>query len=301
MKIAVLMSTYNGEKFIVEQLESIFSQKCEMDFDLWVRDDGSTDKTREILDKYQREGKLKWYTGNNLKPAKSFMDLFMHCRDYDFYSFADQDDYWYPDKLQKGINSLKGIEKEALYFSNALLVDEKRNSLGRMVYRHKINCDFFSLATAGGVLGCTIMLNRKLAERMFEAGVPDKITMHDCYSSIVCSIFDGTILYDEQATMDYRQHSSNVVGSQASKLGAIKNRFKMICTPAKVSIAEQSASILKIYDDKLSDEKRRWLDKISNYRKSFGKAIGLAFSRKPKYNSINMAVTLRLAIFLKKH
>lgn len=301
MKIAVLMSTYNGEKFIVEQIESILSQKCEVDFDLWVRDDGSTDGTIEILNRYKEADKLDWYTGDNLKPAKSFLDLLMHCRDYDFYAFADQDDYWYSDKLQRGINSIKDIDNEALYFSNARLVDENRTSLGRLVYRHQINCDFYSLVTAGGVLGCTIMFNRQLANRICDAGLPDKITMHDCYASIVCTIFDGSIVYDEEPTMDYRQHSSNVVGSQSNKIGALKNRFKMIFTPAAVSIAEQAASILNIYTDKLSEEKSQWLRKVADYKKGFGRALRLAFSRKPKYNSKNMAVTLRLSIIMRKH
>lgn len=301
MKIAVLMSTYNGEKYIIEQIESILAQKCEMDFDLWVRDDGSTDSTVDILNKYQAEGKLKWYSGENLKPAKSFMDLIMKCRGYDFYAFADQDDYWYSNKLQRGINAIKEMRSEALYFSNARLVDDKLSYLGRFVYRHKIHCDFYSLVISGGVLGCTVMFNRNIADRMYEAGVPDKITMHDCYAALVCSIFDGEIIYDNEPTLDYRQHSNNVVGSQSGKVGALKDRIRKIFKPAYVSIAEQASSVLKIFENELSDEKKQWLMKVSEYRNSFANALKLAFSRKPKYNSKNMAVTLRFSILMRKH
>lgn len=75
MKAAVLMSTYNGARFIREQLDSILDQTGEFELDLWVRDDGSTDGTKDILNDYESRGLLRWYTGENLGPAQSFLDL----------------------------------------------------------------------------------------------------------------------------------------------------------------------------------------------------------------------------------
>ena len=300
-KIAILMSTYNGERYIVEQIESILSQNCEMEMDLLVRDDGSTDGTIDVLNRYQAEGKLKWYSGDNLKPAKSFLDLMFKAKDYDFYSFADQDDYWHPDKLQRGIDAIKDIRYEAMYFSNAMLVDENRNSMGRNVYQHKINDDFYSLVISGGVLGCTIIFNSHLWKRICEAGIPDKVVMHDWYTSIVCSCFDGEIIYDEEATMEYRQHGNNVVGAQGSKLGALKNRVKRMLKKAPVSVSVQAQSILNLYGDRIEDEKKAWLIRVSEYKKNIRKTWGMAFSRKPKYNSRNMAITVRMSLLMRKH
>ena len=73
-KVLVLLSTYNGEKYLKEQIDSVLAQK-NTDVSILVRDDGSTDKTLEILEKYKKDGKLEWYTGKNLKPAKSFLNL----------------------------------------------------------------------------------------------------------------------------------------------------------------------------------------------------------------------------------
>ena len=94
MKVAVLMSSYNGEKYIRPQIDSILAQEGNFELSLFVRDDGSTDKTQAILQEYAQKRKLTWYTGNNLGPARSFMDLLKKCKGFNYYAFADQDDYW---------------------------------------------------------------------------------------------------------------------------------------------------------------------------------------------------------------
>ena len=106
-KICVLMSTYNGDKYIIEQIESILNQK-KVNVELLIRDDGSTDKTLEILEEYSKKYKnLKYYSGQNLKTARSFMDLLFRAGEYEYYSFSDQDDVWDLDKLTVGISYLK--------------------------------------------------------------------------------------------------------------------------------------------------------------------------------------------------
>ena len=104
MRVAVLMSTYNGEKYIREQIDSILEQSGNFDLDLWVRDDGSKDSTQQILQEYAQQRKLHWYTGENLGAAHSFIDLVRKCKGYDYYAFADQDDYWMTNKIQMGVN-----------------------------------------------------------------------------------------------------------------------------------------------------------------------------------------------------
>ena len=88
MKIAVLMSTYNGEQYISEQIDSILAQEGDFDLELHVRDDGSKDGTINILSRYEEEGKLRWYNNENLGPAKSFMDLIFSCGEYDCSAFV---------------------------------------------------------------------------------------------------------------------------------------------------------------------------------------------------------------------
>ena len=297
-KIAVLMSSYNGEKYIKEQIDSILNQVGDFQIDLWVRDDGSKDSTINILETYSKEGRISWYSGENLGPANSFLDLIRHCRDYDYYAFSDQDDYWLPGKIKRGIETLSACDDMAIYFSNAYVVDEKLNSSGRCVYKKLPKTDFYSLTCAGGIIGCTMIFNNKMAERVYNYPMPSRIIMHDAYLSVLCRAFGGKIFYDENPLMKYRQHRNNVVGVSVGLFSTIINRFKSSFIPSKVSIAEQCESILDVFTDELSDDKKKWLQKVSKYRNRFTDRLKLALSGKPSYINFNKSFFLRLAIFL---
>ena len=298
MRVAVLMSSYNGEKYIREQIESILVQKGNFELNIWVRDDGSSDKTQSILREYEREGKLQWYTGENIKPARSFMDLINHCKGYDYYAFADQDDYWLPEKINCGITTIGTECKPVLYFSNAYLVDAELKMLGRNVYRSTPKTDFYTLSCAGGYLGCTMVFNKHLAEIIQTHSIPQNMIMHDFFTALVCSSTDGKIIYDAMPTMKYRQHGNNVVGVSHGIMGTMISRIHTITCKEKVSIAEQAEEIVKIYGDNISEEKRIWLTRISRYKHGMNSRVCLACSHKTKYMNFNMGMKLRLAILL---
>lgn len=299
MKVAVLMSTYNGEAYIEEQIRSILAQKCDAQVCLWVRDDGSTDGTQEILRQYAAEGKLSWYTGSNLRPAHSFMDLVTHCPGYDYYAFCDQDDMWYPEKLQEGIALLAGQDGPAMSFANARLVDGALNPIGRNVYNRQPPTDFYSVLCSGGILGCTVIYNRQLSELLQAFGQPEQLIMHDYYCAIICTLFDGVILFDPQPRMDYRQHGNNVVGTQWTKRAAIKDRLSRITKANPVSLARMAQSILDRDPQPADPEKLRFLKAVATYRDSVKNTLSLALSRKPRFNGRNMAVTVRLSILFR--
>ena len=140
MRICVMLSSYNGEKYIKEQIDSILAQKIDGEMILLVRDDGSTDETKQILNEYRSKyNNISWYTGDNLKAAKSFWDLVNSAPDADYYAFCDQDDVWYPDKLVRAINALEKEAIPALYASNVVVVDQNLNSIGNMVFIIKLH------------------------------------------------------------------------------------------------------------------------------------------------------------------
>lgn len=310
MKIAVLMSSYNGEKFIREQMESILSQNKRYEtmdhqldtfqLDVWVRDDGSEDHTISILQDYEKQNHIRWYQGENLGPAFSFLDLIKHCSGYDYYAFSDQDDVWKEDKLVRAIQQLQsaanGKEYPCLYLSNAELVNQDMVTCGRNVYKQNPKLDFETVACAGGLLGCTMVFNEALARLIREFDSPRNLIMHDFYTALVCTACGGTILYEECATMKYRQHQENVVGVAQGIIGKIKDRFQNIFYKNPVSIAQQAEEILRIYDNRLMPGAKEWLCKISHYRNNIFSRISLACSRKTKYINKNMGFTNRCAI-----
>ena len=301
MKIAVLMSTYNGERYIREQINSILAQQGNFTLDLWVRDDGSTDSTLQILQSYQEAGALQWYAGSNLKPAHSFWDLLLHCSGYDYYAFADQDDVWDPDKLACALQQLAGADCPAMYFANARLVDAQLAYLGRDVYRQKPRTDFYSLVCNGGILGCTMVLNASLAELIRQSPVPKKMVMHDAFVATTCAMFDGAFFYDHETRMDYRQHGNNVVGSKWTKWDALRDRIKTVTTPRRISIAEQAQSLITCFPQLSDPHKEAFLYQVAHYRDSLWNAAKLSLSKKPQFNGKNKEFTARLAMLFRNY
>lgn len=297
-KVCVLMSTYNGEKFLEEQLDSILSQKGEFELDILIRDDGSSDNTINILKEYSKNANIKWYTGKNLKPAKSFMNLIMNVDDkYDYYLFADQDDFWYDNKIQKSIELLSE-DVPSISYSNPEVVDSKLNYLGRKVYK-RIPCnDIYSITWGCNIIGCTMCFNNRLLKIIKSKGMPDKIIMHDAYVSRVCVLVGGKIVYDDNSYMKYRQHGNNVLGMKLSIKAKILEKINDIFKKSDVTVDEQILEILRLYENIISEENKIYLKKVSNYRKNIFLRIAFACSTKTKYVSKNASIKYRMAILL---
>lgn len=302
-KIAVLMSSYNGIQYIKEQIESIIAQEGDFDIYLIVRDDGSEDGTRELLQEYQNAGILKWYTGENMGPARSFYSMIQDNLGYDYYAFADQDDVWDANKLSAAIKSIE--EEKAnenipiMYFSNAELVDDKLKSLGRTVYNRFLEVNIETLSARGGVLGCTIVFNNALAQIIQNVeGIPGSMIMHDCYLAQVCVAVAGRIIADDKSHMKYRQHGNNVVGVSTSIVDKIFDRMKYSFIKRQVSIAEQSMDILDRFGKCIPPSNLDTLNEFANYRTSKRLRIKLAFSTKLKYSSWSIGLRNRLSILL---
>ena len=233
-KVAVLMSTYNGEKFLREQIESLFAQ-VGVDLTVYVRDDGSSDGTLEILRRYESE-KFIVTVGNNLGPANSFMELLYSVPDtYDYYAFSDQDDIWAPDKLSAGIQMLE--EKGALlYGCNQMLVDKDGNELG--VWRkegYKVSTTPIEVIVRNSISGCTMIFTRKLflivtTEEHRPSNDFFSSIYHDNWIAAVASLYSG-ILYDFRAFIKYRQHGNNVVG--INKRNGFFKKLRMFICPKK--------------------------------------------------------------------
>ncbi|MGN1313975.1 MAG: glycosyltransferase family 2 protein [Lachnospiraceae bacterium] len=296
-KIVVLMSAYNGEEYIHEQIESILAQEGSFEMKLWVRDDGSQDRTVEILQEYEKKQQLILVRGENLKSAKSFLQLLKVCEEGDYYAFADQDDYWFPNKLEKAIEMLGTEEKPQIYFSNAELVDSKLQGLNRVVYRREPAADLYTVMCAPNVLGCTMVYNHEAAKLIRKKAMPKTVSMHDSYLAGVCMAVGGKIIYHEWISMKYRQHDRNVIGIKHNYTAIIRQRLKEIFTEADIGIDQQAGEILKNYAEIIPVENKGFIERVENYKKSILSRLALACSRKPKYITKNMAFTIRMSIF----
>ena len=298
VKVCVLMSTYNGEKYIEEQINSILNQKGNFEIDILVRDDGSSDNTIKILNNYQKEGKLLWYKGENLRVAKSFIDLIFTVESrYDYYAFSDQDDWWYENKIQSAIEKMKD-SIPCVYYSNPELVDKNLNPIGKKVYKKEPYNNFESIICGVNAIGCSMVFNSKLIKTIKMYEKPNNIDMHDAYISRVCASIKGEIVYDDNSYMKYRLHGKNVVGVQLRTSNKIKSFIKDIIYKRDISISEMARDILRVYSAEIPIENQKWLNKVSNYKKSLLSRIFLALSPKIKYSSLRIKIIIRMSIML---
>lgn len=304
MRIAVLMATYNGGKYIKEQIDSILDQCLPENYQmaLFVRDDGSSDGTLEILEKYEQTGKIHLEKGENLGAAKGFMKLLRDNTDFDYYAFADQDDYWYPDKIKNAIVAIEKITTPVLFCTNCELVNDKMQPIGRLTHRKNPSYSLKSvLCLASCAQGCTSVFNKSLASVVQNNDLPDIYIMHDSLLTCVCALIGGTIIFDEKPSMKYRMHSNNVSGMVSAKQnisGVIHDRINEITQKRKISMSVQAANILSTYAH-LIDDKNMAVGKIVvAAENSIVARLRLILSRDLKHDTINKTITKKMSILL---
>lgn len=218
MKIAILLSTYNGEKYLNKQLESVIAQNINADITLYVRDDDSNDNTLNILSEYSGVFNIKIFKGKNLGPAKSFWEMFMNNDiQADYYAFCDQDDIWDDDKLKKGVAALKKYEDEiALWCSNCRLIDADGNVLDDAMYKQTLHFSIISQIVSGTIQGCSMVFNNCLRDYVYSKRITD-FPMHD-FVLITYAIAAGRVIYDENPSFSYRIHENNVVANEGKNV-----------------------------------------------------------------------------------
>lgn len=258
--VLVLMSTYNGQKYLSQQLDSVFAQK-DVNVKLLVRDDGSTDNTVSILQKYQSDYDVEILTGKNLRPAQSFRELVRVSPDCDYYAYADQDDIWMPDKLAQAIRALSEVEEEIpllWYCGLSRLIDGNETDAGMCPLERAQSFETI-VKTFWSTNGCTIVFNQKMMDilKSCDAGLID---MHDSWTNAMCLACGGKVLCDPSPYVKYRIHDNQVLGlGKKSVLDKIKRFFKAGCL--------RSATIQTMLTSQyLEDSKRVYLEKLMRYK-----------------------------------
>lgn len=225
--VQILMATYNGERFLSEQIESLLAQSY-CNWRLLIRDDASTDSTPSILRHYAESEPRRItviYGENNLGAKANFAKL-LDLADSPYVMFCDGDDVWLPEKITKTMAVMLSLEKEGaldvpvLVHTDLRVVDGKLEELGRSFWEYQN-----SRPRAGGVLnrlliqncvtGCTTMLNRALVEAA--RPVPEEAIMHDWWIALVASSFGHIGIINDQ-TLLYRQHGGNDTGAKQRNL-----------------------------------------------------------------------------------
>lgn len=264
--VLVMMSTYNGEKYLKNQIESILLQK-KVNLTLLIRDDGSSDNTIKILKEYKfKYNTIQVIIGKNLGAAASFLQLVSIAGDFDYYAFSDQDDVWDQDKIISAIAKINYCLKPIVYYSDTRLMDNKGeiySDYNSSIYpKRSLILEEFLLTN--NCVGCTIVYNQMLMHylRLYK---PYSILMHDHWVCILCSSLSGDFVFDQVPHMSYRQHENNVVGANVSFTKRLK--FSSLITGKNLR-STISREIVENYKNYINEDILKKLICAAEYKKN---------------------------------
>lgn len=305
-EVAIMMSTYNGEKYLREQIDSILNQNYK-NINLIVRDDGSKDATLEILKEYTDS--VIVIKGDNLGCKRSFLKVaqysaenFSNCK---YFAFSDQDDFWLQDKIQAAVSSLENLEendKPALYICRPKLVDENLHELDPLLLlRHKSERSYlYTLEEAfmlGTCAGCTMVFNRLLLN-LFVKAKADDMYLHDDWIYKVCLACDGILIVDNEPHILYRQHDNNVLGGNQSSKSTWKRRFKTF-KEGRVR-SSKARALLDTYPEDISENAKVILNDVANYSHSIRSKCKLLFSKRFRTKSKKYNLLFKVAVLFNR-
>lgn len=296
-KILIMMSTYNGELFLREQLDSILAQEY-VDLDIFVRDDGSEDGTIDILNDYvSKYSNISFYTGENKGYRKSFYSILSNSNSYSYYAFADQDDFWEKNKLYQAILQLKQYDKvPALYCSNLKVVDENLSFM-RMLHSEKesIVIGKSQALVENFSYGCTCVFNHKLAQiaKLHEP----KYVSHDGWINLI-AVFFGVAIYDNKSYIKYRQHGKNTLGGDRSFVSTWTKRINSLKKLGEHHRDLEAKEFLDAYSEMLTDQDKEIICTVSDYRKSIINKLRLFFNRRIRMSTFDRDFWYRVRVLL---
>jgi glycosyltransferase involved in cell wall biosynthesis len=262
-RVSVLLATYNGSKFLLEQLQSIEAQTL-APTRITVRDDGSTDDTiHQVEDWAAGKSNVILLCGKRLGAIDNFFELLRQTdEDSDYFSFCDQDDVWVPEKLERAVARLRicASTVPTMYCSRVEYVDEKLHHLGWS--RIPRLSGFANALVENIAMGCTVVLNRQ-ARALICGRLPRKALMHDWWCYLVLSAL-GEVIYDDRPGIKYRQHRNNVVGGTSALLELFKRRMVRFLKrpPNSKLLSDQAAGFQQCFGDILAPQESAVLERF---------------------------------------
>lgn len=270
--VDILLATYNGEKYIREQIDSILCQSYQ-DIRIIIRDDGSDDDTVNIIKGYEAKfpNKVLIIEDNERcnNAASNFIQIIQYATS-EYVMFCDQDDYWLPDKIYLTYNKMKEMETHqgkhvpVLVYTDVMVVDEKLDKAAkkdRKMRSFKFDITLNRLLVQNYVTGCTMMANRALYKNI--TVYSDEILMHDWWMALYASAF-GKIGYLADKTVKYRQHGNNCIGAVDIKsLGyRLRKMFDKKTCESKFLCYKQADFFYKLFGKELNEKNKKKLERF---------------------------------------
>lgn len=284
MKVQVLMSTYNGEKYLNEQIESILRQKG-VEVSILIRDDGSRDSTIEILKHLeQSDSRVKCVFETNIGVKRSFLKLIqMSDPSVDYYAFSDQDDIWFKDKLLTAVTMLETEDKEMpLIYGSSVFLYTNGEVIGKRFICPQLA--FGNFLIKNYYPGCTMVFNRRLKDLVDFVDVCNlkPNPLHDHWLNLVCTACGGKIIIDKIPHLLYRQHKKNLVGDRTIGCKLRENGLFGHSDNTRFKICQELHNLYYEYEDKNS---AALIQTVLKYQRGIRYRIKLAKNKEIKPTS----------------
>lgn len=302
-RVAILLCTYNGSKFIRKQLDSITNQ-THQNWVIFASDDGSTDGTLEIIHEYQRnygEDKIVLLRGPNKGFAWNFISALESCGDdFDYYAFSDQDDEWVENKLSHALDYLaQNPQTPSVYCGRTILTDEEGEVIGLSPLFDKTP-SFRNALVQSIAGGNTMVLNKQARDIVIETPKWQKIISHDWWVYILITGCGGDVHYDSSPTIKYRQHQENLIGSNLTMI-ARAQRIKKLMGGHFKRWNDKNLELLKPFQNRLTPENAKILSSFdSNRNANIFSRIRMIFETRLYRQTWCGNIALIAAIFLNK-
>jgi len=275
--ISIAMATYNGEKYLKEQLDSIYAQTYK-NIEVIVTDDCSSDGTVGILEQYSKSHGLKYFANEeNIGFVKNFEKAVSLC-DGEFIALSDQDDIWLPHKLT---TLVQNIGDNILACSDAKLIDENNHVIAESFFKYANDpkndrLTFPKLLIRNYVTGCTVLMKRDILQKAHP--IPSDITYHDWWYGLIASTLNGIYVHKE-ALILYRQHDKNQIGVNEDKPVSVLKKISLIInkehSQKRVINGKKIIKDLKIFrqTNRFSNFENNILEDLIIHYESFGKGL----------------------------
>lgn len=286
--ISVLLSSYNGEKYIQPLIESILDQKCSCNLQLIIRDDGSKDKTIEIIHNIMKNhSNITLHEGTNIGVNASFYELIKIAPKSEYYAIADQDDIWLENKLQVALDAIKN-KKVMLYGSASNCVDENLNLIKKEnIVKRDIT--LYNTMIQNFIGGHTQVFTSEFADIIIKNYALEKIYAYDAYFTNVAMIYDA-LYYDHDSYVNYRLHGNNLVGTGTSFFDWIKKNLKRISGGQGHLYSVQFDYIADVYmdciDKDIMNEITRFQESRNTFLRRFTYVWKMRFYRQSKKETL---------------
>lgn len=290
MKLIVMMSTYNGEKYLRQQLDSLVNQKL-IPNKILIRDDGSSDKTLDIINEYEgRYSFIEHYQGQNKGPARSFFELINKSEDADYYALCDQDDVWFDDKLSSAIKQLEKEDKTIplLYCCRYTLTDENLKPIDNNISSLYTYTDFAHSLLYQTSPGCTFVFNHEARKQIIKYDIEKNYCIiHDSIIHKIVTMF-GKMILDNNSHLYYRQHGDNAIGLSGNKVKTFTNRIEHFTSgKSKNTRSNMAKSLLKVFGEECSKQNKELMEIVANYKENKAYKKELLSNPLFKVDSIN--------------